>query len=85
MEESSHLAKIRYQCRRGMLELDVFLPQYFESQYSSMKASKKRLFEQLLEEPDPDLFAWLMGFDDCKPPYKELVTEIRQFQLQRQL
>lgn len=85
MSEQSETARIRYQCRRGMLELDVFLPHYFDQHYPSMDDHKRSLFQQFLQEPDPDLFAWLMGFDSCKPEYQQLVDEIRNFQLTRKL
>ncbi|HFB65275.1 MAG TPA: succinate dehydrogenase assembly factor 2 [Aeromonadales bacterium] len=85
MKQQHKLARLRYQCRRGMLELDVFLPAFFESCFNDLNHREQQLFEQLLTEPDPDLFAWLMGFDDAKKDYQPLVAKIRDFQLNRKI
>ncbi len=71
-------ARVRYQCRRGMLELDVFLMKYFDNNYTQMTFSSQKLFVEFLELPDPDLFAWLMGYVGSPEIYQALVTEIRR-------
>ena len=55
------LARLKWACRRGMLELDVLLGNFLENGYSKLADDDKRLFIKLLEYPDPELFAWLMG------------------------
>ena len=44
-----------------MRELDVLLERYLEERYPSAPASEQAAFETLLELPDPELFAYLMG------------------------
>ncbi len=83
MNPQHKLARLRYQCRRGMLELDVFLPAFFDHRFNHLGEQEQQLFEQLLTEPDPDLFAWLMGFDTAEDKYQALVAKIRDFQLNR--
>jgi len=75
------LARIRYQCRRGMLELDVFLMPYFEQCFIGLTRTKQGLFIEMLTEADPDLFNWLMGNSEAKKPYQETVKDIHSFQL----
>lgn len=54
-------AKLRWACRRGMLELDVLLAPFVEEGYDGLSEQQKRDFERLLASDDPDLFAWFMG------------------------
>jgi len=55
------LNKIRWQCRRGMLELDMILISFFDNCYESLTIEEQGAFIRLLEYPDPTLYAWLMG------------------------
>ncbi len=75
------MAKIYYQCRRGMLELDVFLMPFCKHHLLELSAEMQRLFVNLLTEADPDLFNWLMGHSQADDKYLELVAKIRTFQL----
>lgn len=64
-------AKINWHCRRGMLELDLIFQRFSKHALDSMTEEQLAAFENLLTYPDPDLFAWLMGYE--KPTSKELV------------
>ena len=78
MTSSPRKAKIKWQCRRGMLELDLILNRFYKNSIDSLTESELSSFENLLEQQDPDLYAWLMGYES--PPEKELleiVTYIR--------
>jgi antitoxin CptB len=52
---------IRWQCRRGMLELDLILLKYFDHYYEKLEPSQQRIFVQLLEQPDQTLYQWFTG------------------------
>lgn len=54
-------ARLRWQCRRGMRELDVLLHGYLESRYAEATAAEQATFRGLLERPDPELHALLVG------------------------
>ncbi len=56
-------AKIIWHCRRGMLELDLILGRFAKDHLDKLNDKQLSLFEGLLEQPDPDLFAWLMGYE----------------------
>ncbi len=56
------LKKLRWQCRRGMLELDVILIPFLEQHYSQLNQQNQHHFAQLLAEADPDLYTWIMGY-----------------------
>ena len=70
--------KLRWQCRRGMLELDVLLERYLSDYYSDDAAADKRRFRALLSAQDPDLQRWLLsGIDHPDPDFGPLVARIR--------
>lgn len=52
--------KIRWQCRRGMLELDLILGRFFEKQFDNQSESNRTLFVELLKEADQTLYRWLI-------------------------
>ena len=57
----SEESRLRWLCRRGMKELDVFMTTYLESNYAIASEAEKAGFRELLEMPDPDLYALLLG------------------------
>lgn len=57
------LAKLRWQCRRGMLELDLLLVLFLEEVYPTLTAREQSLFSDLLEYPDPTLYHWFLATD----------------------
>ena len=60
-------AKLRWACRRGMLELDVLLLPFIDDDaYDALDEDKKATFQRLLTCDDPDLFAWFMGHRTCE-------------------
>lgn len=61
----SDLNKLRWQCRRGTLELDVLLQRYLERCYSQADEQERRAFLQLLKLEDGDLLRYLMGERPC--------------------
>jgi antitoxin CptB len=58
--------RLRWRCRRGMKELDVLLARWIEGGWAEADAERRRAFEWLLEQPDPDLADWLIG--GARPP-----------------
>ena len=59
-------ARLKWACRRGMLELDVIFMPFVEEAYDSLNAEQQAIFQRLLTQEDPDLFAWFMGHEKCK-------------------
>lgn len=62
-DEASEMARVRWQCRRGMLELDMLLLSFCNSQYASLSQTERQSFIELLSNPDPVLYQWLIGKD----------------------
>ncbi|MBT0585792.1 FAD assembly factor SdhE [Alteromonas oceanisediminis] len=66
MFSEKRYARLKWACRRGMLELDVLLMPFVESGFHELNESDKVEFERLLTSDDPDLFAWFMGHQRCE-------------------
>jgi antitoxin CptB len=73
----ARLGKLRWRARRGTRELDRVLGGWLESQHAGADAHRLDAFEALLDEADPDLWAWLTG--EAEPPavHAEIVDAIR--------
>ena len=51
----------RWQCRRGMLELDLLLNNFVDKKVDSLTLEQKQSFELLLSYPDQALLDLLLG------------------------
>ena len=56
----SEESRLRWQCRRGMRELDELLVRYLESRYPSADDEEKAAFQAVLALSDPDLNGYLL-------------------------
>ncbi len=50
------LDRIRWRCRRGMLELDIVLQGFVEKHYMQLNKNELQHFDTLLSLPDNDLW-----------------------------
>lgn len=53
-------ARLRWQCRRGMRELDELLQPFVRAGLEQISSSELQIFRQLLSCPDQQLLAYLM-------------------------
>lgn len=78
MTEPADLARLRWRCRRGLLELDVLFNHFLDRRYGELEATERVAFDRLLDRPDQQLLAWFYG---QQPPDDEelarLVHKIR--------
>jgi antitoxin CptB len=59
-EERERL-RLRWQCRRGMLELDLLLNRFLDTGFAALDAGQRVAFNRLLAYQDQILYDWLMG------------------------
>ena len=69
-------ARLKWACRRGMLELDILFMPFVDRAYDDLPEGKKRTFERLLTCQDPGF----MGHEKCED---QELNEMVQFILQR--
>jgi antitoxin CptB len=78
-DEALAKRRLRWQCRRGMRELDLLLNDVVDRHYPQLCEQQRRDLERLLDYQDPVLLAWLMGQQQpTDPVLATLVTRIRQ-------
>lgn len=73
MEEN--ISRLKWACRRGMLELDVILRPFVDNHYHKLSDTEKQQFHKLLTADDPELFAWFMGHEKCPVPELALLIK----------
>jgi succinate dehydrogenase flavin-adding protein (antitoxin of CptAB toxin-antitoxin module) len=72
------LDRIRWRCRRGLLELDLILKRFLENHFDRLDARQRDLFNQLLDESDNDLLDWTLGRKEpFESRYRPLVELLR--------
>ena len=77
--DERHFERVRWRCRRGLLELDVILKEFLDEQYLKLTVAEQLAFDQLLTTQDHTLLAYMHGVEN--PPENELmkiVTKIRK-------
>jgi len=71
--------RVKLRCRRGTRELDLMLNRFIDTQYLSLSIDEQSQFDQLLDQHDPVLTAWLFGQDQPGDySLARLVDRIRQ-------
>ena len=69
--------RIRWRCRRGLLELDLVLKNFLERRFDRLAPRERELFEELLEAPDNDLLDMALGRLEPEPRYRAVVDLLR--------
>jgi antitoxin CptB len=55
------LERVRWRCRRGLLELDIVLGRFVEQHYAGLNELEKVAFDVLLDMPDNSLWDMITG------------------------
>ncbi len=61
------LERVRWRCRRGLLELDIVLGRFIERRYPALVDRQRGVFEELLDLPDTQLWDVITG--KIEPPH----------------
>ena len=56
-----YLERVRWRCRRGLLELDIVLARFVEQRYAGLDQAQKEAFDALLDMPDTVLWDMIAG------------------------
>ena len=79
MTESPHTeGRLRWKCRRGLLELDIMLENFLDHGYAELTLDEQLLFNELLNFPDQELLEYLLGQRHPESlPIADVVQRIR--------
>ena len=59
--DDSELRRLKWSCRRGMLENDLTLERFLEKHAPTLEGARLNAFKALLDYPDSDLRGLLSG------------------------
>jgi antitoxin CptB len=73
--------RLLFRCwHRGTREMDLILGRFADAEIASLSDDELAQFEQLIEVPDPDLYAALTGNAPLAPQYaSQLFNRIKAF------
>ena len=72
------IERLRWQCRRGMLELDLLLNRFLKSAYADLSVQQRTDFVRLLGYQDQIIYDWLMSQAvPADPALRDLVARIQ--------
>ncbi len=74
----SELDRVRWQCRRGMLELDLVLARFVERHFAGLPSDQRAAFKTLLEHSDSVLWDLVSGRLDPEPGATETIVRLLQ-------
>jgi antitoxin CptB len=61
MTDHSEISRLRWQCRRGMKELDVVLVRWLERDFASADEAQRAAFAEILRLEDDVLWKLMLG------------------------
>ena len=71
-------SRLRWQCRRGMRELDELLTDYLDTRFERATPTEQRAFRELLALADDRLIDYLLGGKSVSDPdLARVIDEIR--------
>ncbi len=71
------LNRLRWRCRRGLLELDLWLERFVQGELNRFSAEEFPLLESLLEEADADILDWLEGRQAVPERHGKIIERVR--------
>ena len=74
--DATELARLRWRCRRGLLELDIVLGRFVEHQYASLDEMQKVDFDVLLDLPDTTLWDRITGKESTEHETQKKMLEL---------
>jgi len=73
---TTELNRLRWRCRRGMLENDLVLERFLEVHGARLEGERLAAFNALLEYPDDELWSVVSGRRECGDPALDEVVQL---------
>lgn len=74
--DPAEIARMRWRCRRGLLELDLVLVPFVDKHYASLSEAQKVDFDVLLDLPDNILWDKITGKEPADHAAQESLLEL---------
>ena len=78
-EKTISKKQIAWQCRRGMLELDMILNRLLNEEYDDLTDEYCQQFSELLKEEDTTLWRWLVESKEVPTKYAKIIERLNAF------
>ncbi len=75
--------RLRWRCRRGMLELDALLHAFVAHGYGDLGPSERQAFSRLLGREDMELNEWLAGREEPPTELRSVVEKLRSCKVRK--
>ncbi|MEW6707419.1 MAG: succinate dehydrogenase assembly factor 2 [Pseudomonadota bacterium] len=80
--DARRLSKLKWRCRRGLLENDLFIERFFQRHEAGLTEAQASALESLMELSDNDLLDLLLARKDPegeldKPDVRQLLSMMR--------
>ena len=85
--DDARLKKLKLRAwRRGFREADLILGPFADQYVSSLSEADLDLFEQLLDQPDQDVYGWILEREPTPAAFEgELMNRLKSFRDQAHL
>jgi antitoxin CptB len=82
--DDARLKKLRFRAwRRGFREADLILGPFADNHVQDFSPAELDWFEHLLDQPDQDLYAWIVGREPTPAAFDvEIMNRIKQFRFE---
>jgi antitoxin CptB len=83
-DDDARLKKLKFRAwRRGFREADLILGPFADKHVQAMTPAELDWFEALLEQPDHDLYGWIVGTGPTPAEFDhEIMNRIKAFRLE---
>ena len=78
------LSRLRWLCRRGMLELDAWLAVFLDTRFGDLTPPMQDAFVRLLDQDDMALFDWFTGAREPPAEFQAVVDAVKSTRYQQQ-
>ena len=77
-DKALEYARLKWRCRRGMLELDLLLQPFVEKVYPALSEQERHVFHELLDLGDQQLLEYLLKKEEPQDGrWIDVISKIR--------
>lgn len=69
------LSRLRWRCRRGLLELDIVFGRFVDAHYAQLTELERQIFEVFLDMPDNPLWDLISGRTEAESTAQAALLE----------
>lgn len=74
---TASLNRVRWLCRRGMLELDAWLALFLDTRHTDLSPAMQASFMRMLEQDDMVLYDWFTGTLEPPDDLRDVVDAVK--------